>query len=68
MGTHREDGMKRKPKRMTRRNVHLPDRTWEQLQEYADELSEKEGRLVTASEAVRRILTRSLARVRPDES
>lgn len=60
--------MKRKPKRMTRRNVHLPDRTWEQLQEYADELSEKEGRLVTASEAVRRILTRSLARVRPDES
>lgn len=47
---------------MTRRNIHLPDKLWEALQEYADELMEYEGKPVSAAEALRRIVERSLKR------
>lgn len=47
---------------MTRRNVYLPDEMWDALQSYAIELTVKEGKPVSVSEAMRRILERSLKR------
>lgn len=47
---------------MTRRNIFLPAEMWEDLQAYAIELTVKEGKPVSVSEAMRRILERSLKR------
>lgn len=47
---------------MTRRNIFLPEEMWDQLQAYAIELTVKEGKPVSVSEAMRRILERSLSR------
>jgi hypothetical protein len=52
--------MTQKP--MTRRNIFLPEALWNALQEYAIELTVKEGKPVSVSEAMRRILERSLKR------
>lgn len=49
---------------MTKHQMHLPDEVWDGLKRYAAELSEREGRTVTTSEALRRILERSLKRQR----
>ncbi len=47
---------------MTRRNIFLPPELWDALQAYAIELTVKEGKAVSISEAMRRILERSIAR------
>ena len=47
---------------MSRRNLFLPDEMWADLQAYAIELTVKEGKPVSVSEAMRRILERSLKR------
>lgn len=47
---------------MTRRNIFLPEAMWEELQTYAIELTVKEGKPVSVSETLRRILERSLNR------
>jgi hypothetical protein len=52
---------------MTRRNVFLPDDLWDALTAYAVELSVKEGTQVSTSEAMRRILERSLRRRKPND-
>jgi hypothetical protein len=49
---------------MTRRNVFLSDDVWAALTAYALELSAKEGKQVSTSEALRRILERALKRLR----
>lgn len=51
-----------KPAPMTRRTLFLPDELWNDLQAYAIELTVKEGKPVSVSEAARRILDRSLKR------
>jgi hypothetical protein len=48
--------------KMTRRNIHFSDQLWEQLEEYAEELTEKAGKTVSVAEAVRQILERSMKR------
>ena len=45
---------------MTRRNLHIPDRLWAQLQAYAGRLSAAEERPVSTAEAMRRILEAAL--------
>jgi hypothetical protein len=47
---------------MTRRSVFLPEELWADLQAYAIELTVREGAPVSVSEAMRRILERSLKR------
>ena len=47
---------------MARRNIFLPDELWQQLTAYALELSQQEGRQVSTSEALRRILERAMKR------
>lgn len=47
---------------MTRRNIFISDELWADLQAYAIELTVKEGKPVSVSEALRRILERSIAR------
>jgi hypothetical protein len=47
---------------MTRRNLHLPDTLWRQLDEHAKALSVKEGKPVSVAEGVRRILERAMKR------
>jgi hypothetical protein len=47
---------------MTRRNIFLPEEMWNDLQAYAIELTVKEGKAVSVSEAMRRIMERSLTR------
>lgn len=47
---------------MVRKNVHLPEDLWRQLTIYALELSQQEGKQVSTSEAMRRILERALKR------
>ena len=49
---------------MTRRNLHIPDRLWTQLQAYAGRLSAAEERPVSTAEAMRRILEAALAGAR----
>jgi hypothetical protein len=49
-------------KPMVRRNVLLPVELWDALVDYALELSQKERSQVSTSEAMRRILERSLKR------
>lgn len=51
-----------KPAPMTRRTLFLSDELWNDLQAYAIELTVKEGKPVSVSEAMRRILERSLKR------
>lgn len=51
-----------KPAPMVRRTLFLPDELWDGLQAYAIELTVREGKPVSVSEAMRRILERSLAR------
>lgn len=51
------------PKRpMTRRNIHLPDGLWRELQRYAAELSARRGKPVSTADAARRILHRAMKR------
>lgn len=47
---------------MVRRNIFIPQDLWDDLQAYAIELTVKEGKPVSVSEALRRILERSIAR------
>ena len=47
---------------MTRRNFHLPDSLWSDLEAYAAELGQRERKPVSVAEAVRRILKRSMKR------
>lgn len=47
---------------MTRRNLHLSDALWEQLEEYAAELGYKQGKPVSVAEAIRQILERAMKR------
>ena len=47
---------------MDRRNVFLPAEIWDALTAYAVELTTKEGKQVSTSEAMRRILERALKR------
>lgn len=47
---------------MVRRNVHLPPDLWTQVQSYAAELGQREGKPVSTAEAVRRILERAMKR------
>ena len=47
---------------MGRRSVFLPATLWAALTAYAIELTAKEGKQVSTSEAMRRILERALAR------
>jgi hypothetical protein len=47
---------------MTRRNLHLSDALWAQLEAYAEELSDKAGKTVSVAEVVRQILERAMKR------
>jgi hypothetical protein len=47
---------------MTRRNIFLPEEMWAQLLSVAVELTSREGKPVSVSDALRRILERSLKR------
>jgi hypothetical protein len=48
------------PEKMTRRNLWLPDALWRAAEKYAAGLGAKEGKPVSTTEAVRRILDRAL--------
>lgn len=47
---------------MVRKQIFLPAELWEQVTAYALELGVKEGQQVSTSEALRRILERSMKR------
>jgi hypothetical protein len=47
---------------MERKNIHLPTKLWEQLEEYAAELGTRARKPVSVAETVRQILERSMKR------
>jgi len=49
---------------MKRRNLHISDKLWRELERYAGELGARRGRPVTTSEAIRQVLSRAMRRRR----
>jgi hypothetical protein len=47
---------------MERRNIHLPNGLWRELERYAADLGARAGKPVSVAEAIRQILERSMAR------